>query len=42
MFPPLPLLDGEKVIEMDPDADSLTKRITQRAVRFIEKNKAHP
>ena len=28
-FPPLPLLDGEKVIEMDPDADSLTKRITQ-------------
>ena len=41
-FPPLPLLDGEKVIEMDPDADSLTKRITQRAVRFIEKNKEHP
>ena len=27
---------------MDPDANSLTKRITQRAVRFIEKNKAHP
>jgi len=41
-FPPLPLLDGEKVIEMDPDADYLTKRITERAVKFIEANKDHP
>ena len=38
-FPPLPLLEGEKVIELDPDADFLTKRITERAVKFIEKNK---
>ncbi len=41
-FPPLPLLDGEKVIEMDPDADQLTKRVTERAVRFITENKDHP
>lgn len=41
-FPPLPLLDGERVIEMDPDADFLTKRITERAVKFIEKNKDDP
>jgi arylsulfatase A-like enzyme len=41
-FPPLPLLDGDVVIEMDPDADFLTKRFTERAVKFIEKNKDHP
>jgi arylsulfatase A-like enzyme len=38
-FPPLPLLDGDKVIEMDPNADYLTKRFTERAVQFIEANK---
>ena len=26
----------EKVIEMDPDADYLTRRVTERAVAFIE------
>ncbi|WP_442506789.1 sulfatase family protein [Novipirellula sp. SH528] len=41
-FPPLPLLDGETVVEMDPDADYLTRRITQRAVSFIETNKSGP
>ena len=41
-FPPLPLLDGETVIEMDPDADYLTKRVTERAVSFIEANKDKP
>lgn len=41
-FPPLALLDGETVIELDPDADFLTKRITERAVSFIEKNKDDP
>jgi len=41
-FPPLPFLDGEKVIEMDPNADYLTKRFTDRAVKFIEKNKEKP
>jgi arylsulfatase A-like enzyme len=41
-FPPLALLDQEKVIEMDPDADFLTKRITEHAVDFIERNKDEP
>ena len=41
-FPPLPLLDGDTVIELDPDADFLTKRITERAVAFIEKQQDHP
>jgi arylsulfatase A-like enzyme len=41
-FPPLPLLDQEEVIEMDPDADLLTKRFTERAVAFIEKNHEKP
>lgn len=41
-FPPLPLLNGEKVIEMDPNADLLTKRFTEHAVKFIEENKDQP
>jgi hypothetical protein len=41
-FPSLPLLEGETVVEMDPDADYLTKRITERAVRFIKENKDAP
>lgn len=41
-FPSLPLLDQEEVIEMDPDADYLTQRVTERAVEFIENNKEHP
>lgn len=38
-FPPLPLLEGEEVIEMDPDSDYLTRRITDRAVNFIKDHK---
>ena len=41
-FPALALLDQEKVIEMDPNADFLTKRITEHAVDFIERNKNDP
>jgi arylsulfatase A-like enzyme len=41
-FPPLALLHNETVIEMDPNADFLTKRITEHAVNFIEKNKDAP
>ncbi|TWT84718.1 Arylsulfatase [Planctomycetes bacterium CA13] len=41
-FPPLPLLQDETVIEMDPDADFLTKRVTEHAVSFIERNKDEP
>ena len=39
-FPPLPLMEMEKVIEEDPDADYLTKRITERAVDFIKRHKS--
>ncbi len=38
-FPPLPLLEGEEVIELDPDADYLTRRVTERAVKFIRDHK---
>ena len=38
-FPPLPLLEGEKVIELEPDANYLTRRVTERAVDFIKRNK---
>lgn len=41
-FTPLPLLDGETVIEMEPDADYLTRRITERAVDFIETSRDKP
>ncbi len=41
-FPALPLLEAETVIEMNPNADFLTKRITERAVKFIEKHKDEP
>ncbi len=41
-FPPLPLLENDTVIEMDPNADFLTKRITEHAVSFIERNKDEP
>ncbi|MEM7397228.1 MAG: sulfatase-like hydrolase/transferase, partial [Verrucomicrobiota bacterium] len=41
-FPPLALLDQEQVIEMDPDADYLTRRLTERAVSFIKKNRDKP
>jgi len=41
-FPPLPLMEGEEVIELEPNADFLTKNFTERAVKFIEKNKDEP
>ena len=41
-FPPLPLLEMETLIEEEPDADYLTKRFTERAVQYIEKNKDDP
>lgn len=41
-FPPLPLLENETVVELDPNADFLTKRITEHVVLFIERNKDKP
>lgn len=41
-YPPLPLIEGERVIETNPDQTQLTTWYTERAVRFIEQNKARP
>ena len=41
-WPPLPLMENEKVVEAPADRDMLTKRYTERALRFIEQNKKNP
>ncbi len=37
-WPPLPLMENEKVIEAPVVRDGLTKRYTERAVKYIEEN----
>jgi arylsulfatase len=39
---PLPLYDGDQVIERDPDQGLFTRRLTERSVRFIEQNRERP
>jgi arylsulfatase A-like enzyme len=41
-YPPLPLIEGEKVIRTDPDQTQLTAMYTERAVSFIERNRRRP
>ena len=41
-IPGLPLIEREKVIETDPDQSQFTRRITEHAVQFIERNAARP
>jgi arylsulfatase A-like enzyme len=41
-YPPLPLYDGETVIETEPDQDQLTRRYTEEAVRFVRDHAAQP
>jgi arylsulfatase len=41
-FPELPLIDGDRVVQRSPDQSQLTTLYTDRAVRFIEKNKERP
>jgi len=41
-FPPLPLIDGDKTIEENPDQTKLTTSYAERAVKFIEKSKDKP
>jgi arylsulfatase len=41
-IPSLPLIDGENVAELDPDQSQFTRRFTERAVSFIERNKDRP
>ncbi|MEX2174717.1 MAG: sulfatase [Pirellulaceae bacterium] len=41
-FPPLPLIDGEKTIEHNPDQTQLATWYTERAVKFIAENRERP
>ena len=41
-FPDLPLMEGEKVIEYNPDQTQLVRRYTERAVQFIERSGQQP
>src|SRR5262249_27849711 len=41
-FPDLPLIEGEKVVEHNPDQTKLTTWYTERAVKFVEKNADRP
>lgn len=41
-IPSLPLIDGDTAVELDPDQAQFTRRFTERAVSFIERNKDRP
>ena len=41
-IPALPFYENDTVAERDPDQSTLTKRFTDKAVSFIQKNKAKP
>ena len=41
-YPKLPLIDGEEIVEYNPDQTQLTTWYTERAVKFIEENKERP
>ncbi len=40
--PPLPLLDGEEVLELQPDQRSLTIRYVEHSLRFLRENRERP
>ena len=39
---PLPLIDGERVVEAPVDQSTLTRRYTERAIAFIRENRDRP
>lgn len=41
-WPPLPLMDGEQVIEAPVDRNTLTKRYTQKTIDFIRSHRDQP
>ena len=41
-LPPLPLMENEKIVQRDPDQSQFTRRFTERAVSFIERNRERP
>lgn len=40
--PPLPLIEGEEIIQQQPDMAALTERYTEKAIGFIRENKNKP
>jgi arylsulfatase A len=41
-IPSLPFYENETIVERDPDQSRFTRRLTERALRFIEKNREGP
>jgi len=41
-YPPLPLFENEKIVQLMPDQTQLTTWYTEHAVKFIERNKERP
>ena len=41
-IPSLPLYANEDIVELDPDQSQFTRRLTERAVSFIERHRAQP
>ena len=41
-FPELPLIEGDRIVKVDPDQSQLTTWYTERAVSFIERNRDKP
>jgi arylsulfatase A-like enzyme len=41
-WPPLPLMEDERVVEAPPDRNLLTRRYTERSIEFIETNRDRP
>jgi arylsulfatase len=41
-IPSLPWIDGEKTVELDPDQSQFTRRLTERAIQFMERHREQP
>jgi len=41
-FPPLPMLEGQQVVEVDPPQDQFTRRFTERTIEFIRAHRDEP
>ncbi len=41
-IPALPLYENENVIELDPDQSQFTRRLTDRAIAFLERHRTKP
>lgn len=41
-YPDLPLIEGDRVVKLDPDQSQLTTMYAERAVRFIEAHRDRP